>query len=123
MGRVLLGILAKIPFVRFFAGTVPLVAAICTVGLGACGNSTNGDPPAPLFDAGALVDHHVSPDVSLVEMDGAADVSDCGSENTAPAETSNVDGEAAACLTCAAYGVVTAVGPIPAQLPELSGLA
>jgi hypothetical protein len=123
MGRVLLGILAKIPFVRSFAGTVLLVAAICTVGLGACGSSTNGDPPAPLFDAGALVDHHVSPDVSLVERDGAADVLECGPENIAPAEASNDEGDAPLCLTCAAYGVATAVGPVPAQLPELSGLA
>jgi hypothetical protein len=109
--------------VRSFAGTVLLVAATCTVGVGACGNSTNGELPAPLFDAGAMVDHDLSPDVSLVEMDGAADGSDCGAEHIAPADSSIVDGDAPSCLTCAAYGVVSTAGPIPAQLPELSGLA
>lgn len=112
---------------RSIIGTCLVIGATCAISVSACGKTApppsptsdeGGIEPGPFDDAGVGTPDGDLPETSTELPDGSPELNDGGTG------LQDSPGEAAAqCLTCSMFGSATSAGPVPAKLPELSGLA
>jgi hypothetical protein len=105
-----------------------VLTVACTVGVAACGGRLDADVPGAEIDAASTPDVLVWKDAGSPSPDTSADGSNDAEGNPAvdafvDTFVDALDADEPRCASCSAYGAATALGPVPAKLPELSGLA